>query len=137
MKTIFALVAAVVCGALADAPATREPLELLVRNSTLVIDADITEEGLPTVDELGITNYRVKVRCREAVIGEAPEPDAWVTLSLATPRPTFLHKGNRCIFFLRRGTQGLPPIHQTDIWFSAQPYSLTLLVTVKSLKEPK
>ena len=137
MKILFALIAAIGCGAFADAPSARRPLELLVRNSTLVIDADITEEGPPTTDEVGITNYPVKVRCREAVIGKAPEPDAWVTLSLATPQPVCLHKGQRCILFLRHGTQGFPPLYQADVWFSVQPYSTTLLLALKSIKESK
>jgi hypothetical protein len=142
MKTILLLVLVAISGSLSlrggDSPAARDPLELLIRNSTFVIDADVIElPCCPIMDELGVYNYPLKLHCREAYLGDFPKEDTVVIIEYGQwpneDKPLWYHKGQRCIFFLRRGGTGFPPIYSTDIWFSVQSYRPVLASEVQAL----
>jgi len=145
MKAIFGFVALLVSGACTlhgeDAPATDKSIRALVRNSTLIIDADIVQPNLyGSVDEF-IASYSVIVRVRNTFLGQAPAPELWVRVA-GLPldfrsQPTLLKTRQRCLFFLRPDQNGSTGFLGVASFASAQRYHPELISAVQRLTGSK
>jgi len=145
MKAFLGFLALLVSGAFAlhgkDASKPDESVRALVRNSTLIIDADIVQPNLyGSVDEF-TTSYSARVRVRETLFGDAPAAEVWVRVSGPpleySPQPPCLRSRQRCVFFLRPdgsgGTGFMGAVHLA----SAQRYRSELVSAVRRLIKSK
>ncbi|GDX11936.1 hypothetical protein LBMAG57_37080 [Verrucomicrobiota bacterium] len=125
-----------------DASRADTSLRALVRNSTLIIDADIVQPNLyGSVDEF-ITSYSARVRVRETLFGEAPAAEVfWVRVSGLpfehSSQPACLRSRQRCVFFLRPEVSGTAGFMGAVHLASAQRYRPELVSAVRRLTKSK